>query len=150
MAPELLPDQLWELIRPFVPRSKSNPKVGRSRLADRLCLAGIVFVLRIDAVPSLQGERGRSLTVIVAVAPVCPVYIPCGSRQSRRALARHKATNSAAARSNFIIFPPSKSARSAGRPSRLVWRGEAFRTGVASANRVCRRPRANNFRKDTQ
>jgi transposase len=45
-AVALVPDALWELIKPFLPSPAPKPKGGRPRLSDRACLTGIVFVLR--------------------------------------------------------------------------------------------------------
>jgi transposase len=46
MAADLLPDQLWQLIEPLLPRHRSQPKGGHPFSDDRLCLRGIIFVLR--------------------------------------------------------------------------------------------------------
>jgi len=43
---ELLPDELWTEIEPFLPSHAAQPKGGRPWADDRACLRGIVFVLR--------------------------------------------------------------------------------------------------------
>ena len=46
MAATLLPDVLWDLVEPFLPTPRRQPKGGRPRVSDRACFTGIVFVLR--------------------------------------------------------------------------------------------------------
>jgi transposase len=46
MSATLLPDALWDLVKPFLPISPLRPTGGRPRVSDRGCLTGIVFVLR--------------------------------------------------------------------------------------------------------
>ena len=46
MAKPLLPDGLWERIKPLLPPEKARPKGGRPRVSDRLALTGILFVGR--------------------------------------------------------------------------------------------------------
>lgn len=46
MAKPLLPDELWERIRPLLPPERPKPKGGRPRVSDRACLTGILFVLK--------------------------------------------------------------------------------------------------------
>ena len=46
MAKPLLPDALWEIIEPLLPKHTSSPKGGRPRLDDRKALTGILFVLK--------------------------------------------------------------------------------------------------------
>ena len=46
MAAALLPDPLWDLVKPFLPTTPRRPKGGRPRISDRACLTGILFVLR--------------------------------------------------------------------------------------------------------
>lgn len=46
MARPLLPDHLWETIRPYLPPHPAHPKGGRPFLDDRKALTGIVFVLK--------------------------------------------------------------------------------------------------------
>ena len=49
MAYQLVSDELWNEIKPLLPRERPKPKGGRPRVADRACLTGIVFVLRTGA-----------------------------------------------------------------------------------------------------
>jgi len=46
MARPILPEELWELIRPLLPPERPKPKGGRPRVPDRACLTGILYVLR--------------------------------------------------------------------------------------------------------
>jgi transposase len=46
MAKSLLPDELWEVIRPLLPQHPPAPKGGRPRVDDRAALTGILFVLK--------------------------------------------------------------------------------------------------------
>jgi transposase len=48
MASPLLPDDLWEFIRPFLPPHKPRRfrYPGRKPVDDRKCLTGILFVLK--------------------------------------------------------------------------------------------------------
>src|SRR6516165_1407735 len=50
----LVNDQLWNAIAPYLPEHPPAPTGGRPRVPDRLCLNGIVFVLR-------EGIRWQSL-----------------------------------------------------------------------------------------
>lgn len=46
MAKLIVDDELWSLIGPLLPRHEPSPKGGQPRKPDRLCLTGILFVLK--------------------------------------------------------------------------------------------------------
>jgi transposase len=46
MAKPLLPDELWEIIEPLLPKHTASPKGGRPPVDDRKALTGILFVLK--------------------------------------------------------------------------------------------------------
>jgi len=46
MAKPLLPDPLWEIIEPLIPKPPPRPRGGRPPLDARKALTGIIFVLR--------------------------------------------------------------------------------------------------------
>ena len=46
MAKELVPDALWDRVKALIPPHRPHPKGGNEWSDDRLCLRGIVFVLR--------------------------------------------------------------------------------------------------------
>ena len=46
MAKPLLPDELWRIIEPILPKQKYTPKGGRPAVSNRDALTGILFVLK--------------------------------------------------------------------------------------------------------
>lgn len=46
MGKLLVPDELWALVEPILPRHAPSPKGGHPRTGDRVCLTGILFVLK--------------------------------------------------------------------------------------------------------
>ena len=46
MGKLLVPDELWALVEPILPKHTPSPKGGQPRTSDRVCLTGILFVLK--------------------------------------------------------------------------------------------------------
>ena len=46
MAKPLLPDELWQIIEPILPKQEPSPKGGRPPVGNRDVLTGILFVLK--------------------------------------------------------------------------------------------------------
>ena len=46
MAKLIVTDELWSLVKPLIPKHKPSPKGGHPPICDRLCLTGILFVLK--------------------------------------------------------------------------------------------------------
>ena len=46
MAKFLVTDELWELVAPLIPKHPPSPKGGHPPVDDRVCLTGILFVLK--------------------------------------------------------------------------------------------------------
>src|SRR5215831_4704223 len=46
MGKLLVPDELWDLVEPLLPKHPPSPKGGKPRICDRVCLTGILFVLK--------------------------------------------------------------------------------------------------------
>ena len=46
MSKLLVSDELWNLIEPILPKHPYVPGVGKPRVSDRVCLTGILFVLK--------------------------------------------------------------------------------------------------------
>jgi len=46
MGKLLVPDELWALVEPILPVHPPSPKGGKPRTPDRVCLTGILFVLK--------------------------------------------------------------------------------------------------------
>jgi len=65
MAKLIVDDDLWELIEPILPAWTPSPKGGQPRKPDRLCLTGILFVLKTgiawEDFPQEMGCSGMTL-----------------------------------------------------------------------------------------
>ena len=65
MAQLLVPDALWEVVEPLLPKHEPNPKGGHPRVPDRVCLTGILFVLKTglpwEEFPREMGCSGMTL-----------------------------------------------------------------------------------------
>lgn len=46
MAKLIVTDELWSLVEPLIPKHQPSPKGGQPPKSDRLCLTGILFVLK--------------------------------------------------------------------------------------------------------
>jgi transposase len=46
MGKRLVPDELWQLVEPILPKHPPRRKGGKPRTPDRVCLSGILFVLK--------------------------------------------------------------------------------------------------------
>lgn len=46
MAKLMVTDELWFLVEPLIPKHPPSPKGGQPPKSDRLCLTGILFVLK--------------------------------------------------------------------------------------------------------
>ena len=46
MARLLVTDEMWEVVEPLLPKWTPSPKGGQPRVPDRICLTGILFVLK--------------------------------------------------------------------------------------------------------
>ena len=46
MSKPLVTDELWELVEPLLPKHEPSPRGGKPRVPDRVCLTGILFVLK--------------------------------------------------------------------------------------------------------
>jgi transposase len=46
MAKELVSDELWAIVEPILPKHRPSRKGGQPPVGNRVCLAGILFVLK--------------------------------------------------------------------------------------------------------
>jgi len=65
MAKPLVSDALWALVEPLIPKHTPNPKGGQPPKSDRVCLTGILFVLKTgipwESFPQEMGCCGMTL-----------------------------------------------------------------------------------------
>src|SRR6185312_1514518 len=65
MSKLLVPDELWALVEPLLPKHTHTPGMGAVRIDDRVCFTGILFVLKTgipwEDFPQEMGCSGMTL-----------------------------------------------------------------------------------------
>src|SRR5579859_6980678 len=65
MSKLLVTDELWAIVEPLLPKHQPGPKGGKPRVPDRVCLTGILFVLKTgipwEDFPHEMGRCGMTL-----------------------------------------------------------------------------------------
>jgi transposase len=46
MSKQLVTDEFWEIVEPLLPKHQPSAAGGRPRVSDRVCLTGILFLLK--------------------------------------------------------------------------------------------------------
>ena len=65
MSKQLVTDEFWEVVEPLLPKHEASAAGGRPRVPDRVCLTGILFLLKTglpwEDFPQEMGCSGMTL-----------------------------------------------------------------------------------------
>src|SRR5271154_4053675 len=79
MSKLLVSDELWNLVEPILPKHPFIPGVGKPRVPDRICLTGILFVLKTgipwEDFPHEMGCCGMTRASAVQYTERCSVFL---------------------------------------------------------------------------
>ena len=71
MAKPLVPDELWEIVEPLLPRRHRKSRRGRPKVSDRAVRTGILFVLKTGIPWEYLPQGTETGSVLVPVGASC-------------------------------------------------------------------------------